>query len=79
MPSFLDSQQDGYITEISENNTIKRVVDDSRIRYPARIAIGYDQCIVVSDWIQLSDPNGVISISSHTPWFCLIIDGYNAP
>jgi hypothetical protein len=51
--SFLDSQQDGYITEISENNTIKRVVDDSRIRYPARIAIGYDQCIVVSDWIQL--------------------------
>lgn len=51
--SFLDSQQDGYITKISENNTIKRVVDDSRIRYPARIAIGYDQCIVVSDWIQL--------------------------
>lgn len=51
--SFLDSQQDGYITEITENNKIKRVVDDSRIRYPARIAIGYDQCIVVSDWIQL--------------------------
>ena len=51
--SFFDRHQDGYITEISRDNKIKRVVEDRRIRYPARIAIGHDHCIVVSDWIKL--------------------------
>ncbi|VDI38530.1 Hypothetical predicted protein [Mytilus galloprovincialis] len=69
--SFFDRHQVGHVTEISKAHKVKRVVNDNKIRYPARIAIGQNRRIVVSDWIQLSVfiCNGDIIIGTYSGIF----------
>lgn len=52
--SFLEEQGEGCIMKITKDNNIEKIFEHNKLTYPARVAIGQNQRIVISDWIKMS-------------------------